>query len=71
MKNPNKATNEQVDIAVTEAISMGVNTAARIIDKVFSGDTSVEAMRSVDRALQRLKRSGKIKYNGGRIWSLT
>jgi hypothetical protein len=62
--NPNNLTNEEVDARVRTAIRSGKGRAAEIESAVFLGETKREAMRAVDRALQRLRKRGHILLDG-------
>lgn len=62
--------NAAMDQNVLEAIRMDINTAGRIEDKLFGGETNGATMRAVDRSLQRLRKAGKIRYTALKRWAI-
>lgn len=61
------ATNSDVDLCILDCIGLGAFKASQIMnalpDKLVQKN---DKMRTVDRGLQRLRRSGQIKFKNGR-----
>lgn len=61
--------NDKLDEQVMAAIKAGHGRAGDIEAALFGGKRSEATMRSVDRALQRLRKRGRIRFEGSpRTW---